>query len=352
MKKTRILVIEDNEDIRESTSEILELANYEVLQAHNGKIGVELATAHFPDLILCDIMMPELDGYGVLYLLNKNPQTAAIPFIFLTAKAERFDMRKGMEMGADDYLTKPFDDVELRNAIESRLNKKDKQEIFYSQSLDKLNHLISNTSGLAELDKMIADRKVRIIKKGQVIYYEGDDVVGIYLVLAGKVKTVKMSMDGREFLTGIYSMDEYFGIPSLISHEPYSESAEALEDATVCLLPKDMVEELLNKYPDVTRQFIHMLSNNLLEREEQLLQLAYHSVRKRMADVLVRLCKQEKQAAEMNLKISRDNLAAMAGMATETVSRILSDFRDEGILDKKGNQIVVLDALRLQNMKN
>ncbi|MNX64874.1 Transcriptional activator protein Anr [compost metagenome] len=161
-----------------------------------------------------------------------------------------------------------------------------------------------------------------------------------------------MSIDGREFLTGIYSMDEYFGIPSLISHEPYSESAEALEDATVCLLPKDMVEELLNKYPDVTRQFIHMLSNNLLEREEQLLQLAYHSVRKRMADVLVRLCKQEKVGAELHLKISRDNLAAMAGMATETVSRILSDFRDEGILDKKGNQIVVLDALRLQNMKN
>ena len=111
--QTTLLIIEDNEDIRESTAEILELAGYTVLKAENGKKGVELAQAHLPDLILCDIMMPELDGYGVLYLLNKNPETATIPFIFLTAKTERVDMRKGMEMGADDYLTKPFDEIEL-----------------------------------------------------------------------------------------------------------------------------------------------------------------------------------------------------------------------------------------------
>ena len=106
--KKKILIIEDNEDIRESSMEILELAGYVVLQAENGKIGVELAQKHLPDMILCDIMMPELDGYGVLYLLSKNQNTGNIPFIFLTAKAERSDMRKGMEMGADDYLTKPI----------------------------------------------------------------------------------------------------------------------------------------------------------------------------------------------------------------------------------------------------
>ena len=352
MKKTRILIIEDNEDIRESTTEILELAGYEVFQAHNGRIGIDVATAHLPDIILCDIMMPELDGYSVLYMLNKHPKTAAIPFIFLTAKAERIDMRKGMEMGADDYLTKPFDDVELLNAIEIRLSKKDRLQRFYSQSLDKLSNLLSGTSGIEELQKLIADRKVRTVKKRQVIYYEGDDVMGIYLVLSGRVKTVKMSIDGRELLTGIYTTDDYVGIPALLSHEEYSETAEALEDSTICLLPKEMVEELLNKFPEVTKQFIHILSNNLLDREEQLLQLAYHSVRKRMAEVLIRLCRQEKPAQIQYLKISRDDLAAMAGMATETVSRILSDFRDEQILDKKGNQIVVLDEARLQNVKN
>lgn len=214
MKKTRILIIEDNEDIRESTTEILELAGYEVFQAHNGKVGVDLATQYLPDIILCDIMMPELDGYSVLYMLNKHPKTAIIPFIFLTAKAERIDMRKGMEMGADDYLTKPFDDVELLNAIEIRLSKKDRLQQFYSQSLDKLSSLLSGTSGIEELKKLIADRKVRTVKKRQVIYYEGDDVIGIYLVLKGRVKTVKMSLDGRELLTGIYTTDDYVGIPA------------------------------------------------------------------------------------------------------------------------------------------
>ncbi|MNY28644.1 cAMP-activated global transcriptional regulator CRP [compost metagenome] len=112
------------------------------------------------------------------------------------------------------------------------------------------------------------------------------------------------------------------------------------------------MEDLLNRYPDVARQFIEILSNNLQEKEEQLLQLAYHSVRKRMAEVLTRLCKQEQEGTELTLRISRDNLAAMAGMATETVSRILSDFKDEGIIERKGSQIVILDQLRLQQMKN
>ena len=352
MSKTRILIIEDNNDIRESTAEILMLADYEVMEAKNGKIGVELATTHLPDLILCDIMMPELDGYGVLYLLNKNPQTSSTPFIFLTAKAERIDMRKGMEMGADDYLTKPFDDVELLNAIESRLVKKDKQKAFYSKSLEQLSGLIGNTTGLNALQKLVAERKVRQIKKKQVIYYEGDHVTGIFLVIQGKVKTVKLNEDGRQLMTGIYGEEEYFGITSLLLQEPYAETAEALEDTTICLLPKEMMEELLNQYPDLGRKFIKILSNHLLDKEEQLMQLAYHSVRKRLSEVLIRLAKQEKAVEPVVLKVSRDNLAALAGMATETVSRILSDFKEENIIERKGSQIQIMDFQRLLHMKN
>lgn len=120
---TRILLIEDNTEVRENIVEILELSQYEVLAAENGKVGVKLAQSGNPDLIICDIMMPEMDGYGVLHALSKNDTTAAIPFIFLTAKADRADLRKGMEMGADDYITKPFDDIELLNAVETRLKK-------------------------------------------------------------------------------------------------------------------------------------------------------------------------------------------------------------------------------------
>src|SRR5580765_4395228 len=118
-----LLIIDDHDDIRENIAEILTLAGYKTFTAANGKRGVEAAIRERPDLIVCDIMMPELDGYGVLHLLKKNPDTESIPFIFLTAKTERSDFRKGMEMGADDYITKPFDDIELLNAVEIRLKK-------------------------------------------------------------------------------------------------------------------------------------------------------------------------------------------------------------------------------------
>ncbi len=352
--RKKILIIEDNEDIRDSSVEILELADYEVLQADNGKTGVELAQRHLPDIILCDIMMPELDGYGVLYLLSKNPETANIPFIFLTAKAERADMRKGMEMGADDYLTKPFDDIELLNTIESRFLKKDKLEAFYSKSFESLQNLANQNQGLDELKSIISDRKVKLVRKKQIIYYEGDAISGIYLILSGRVKAIKLSEDGRELVTGMYGPEEYLGIQAMLSSDQYNETTEAVDDTTVCLLPKDTVKQLLDNYTDIGQKFIKILSSNLIEKEEQLLQLAYHSVRKRMAEILLRLAKQQNISDDNNtqIRISRDDLASMAGMATETVSRTLSDFKDESIIEKKGSVIQIVDSLKLQRMKN
>jgi len=354
MEKKKILIIEDNKDIRESSVEILELAGYKVLEADNGKTGVELAQKHLPDMILCDIMMPELDGYGVLYLLSKNRETANIPFIFLTAKAERADMRKGMDMGADDYLTKPFDDMELLNTIESRFQKKEKIEAFYSKSFESLQLLTNQNHGLDELKKIIADRKVKQVRKKQIIYYESDNITGIYLILTGRVKAIKLSEDGRELVTGMYGPDEYLGIQAMLSGDHYNETTEAVDDTTICLLPKDTVKQLLDTYTDIGQKFIKVLSCNLIEKEEQLLQLAYHSVRKRMAEILLRLSKQQNvsDSSEGQIRISREDLASMAGMATETVSRTLSDFKDEGIIEKKGSVIDIIDFTKLQKMKN
>ncbi|HCF29713.1 MAG TPA: hybrid sensor histidine kinase/response regulator [Cyanobacteria bacterium UBA11049] len=121
MKK--ILVIEDEAAVRVSLLDLLNAENYQVFEAGNGKTGVELAKAHLPDLIVCDVMMPELDGFGVLTALNQEPSTATIPFIFLTAKADKTDIRQGMELGADDYLIKPFTRNELLGAISARLQK-------------------------------------------------------------------------------------------------------------------------------------------------------------------------------------------------------------------------------------
>lgn len=350
MEKKRILIIEDNEDIRENTSEILELANYEVFQSSNGKQGVEMAIDHLPDIILCDIMMPEMDGYGVLHLLSKREDTALIPFIFITAKTDRTDIRKGIEMGADDYLTKPYDDIELLSAIESRLKKKELQKSLYSSNLSKMTNLFQNVSGLEELKRSFDERKIRSFKKKQVIYYEGDSANTAYLVLSGVVKTTKMTDDGKELMTGVYQAEKYFGIVSLFSGREYKETAEVLEDATLCSVPKDVIDQLLHKYPDIAAKFINILAQNVSDHEEQLLQLAYFSVRKRMAEVLIKL--HSSHSDKDSFEISRENLACMAGMASETVSRILGDFKAEKLIDKNAGTITIVSLDGLRKLKN
>ncbi|WP_310428614.1 anti-sigma factor antagonist [Chamaesiphon sp. VAR_48_metabat_135_sub] len=134
---TTILAIEDEAGIRENIQEILELEGFNVLTAENGKIGVQLAREHHPDLIICDVMMPELDGYDVLIALRQDPSTIKIPFIFLSAKAAKDDFRKGMSLGADDYLTKPFTPRDLREAISIRLEKQTMMIARYAQELER-----------------------------------------------------------------------------------------------------------------------------------------------------------------------------------------------------------------------
>jgi len=135
---TTILVIEDEEPIRENLVTLLEAEGYEVISAANGRVGVQLARQHLPDLILCDILMPELDGYGVYRELRQDPVTATIPFIFLTARANLTDVRAGMALGADDYLTKPFTREEVLQAIATRLAKRATVVRQFQSKMDEL----------------------------------------------------------------------------------------------------------------------------------------------------------------------------------------------------------------------
>lgn len=347
-----VLIIEDNQDIREGTAEILELADYTVYTAENGKKGVELAVAHSPDIILCDIMMPELDGYGVLYMLNKNEQTAHIPFIFLTAKAERTDMRKGMEMGADDYLTKPFDDMELLSAIESRLNKREnlKKSLNQGQVFDGL---LDEAKAARVLSELSESSRLRTYKKKQSIYQEGDLPLHVYFLKSGRVRTFMVYQDGREITTGMFTEGDFFGYESILAQVPYSDHAETLDLCDVHLIPRDDFNNLLFRNPAISRKFIRLLSGNIHEKQDQLLKLAYNSVRKRVADALVSLAEKigDTQAETSTFKVSRDDLASMVGTANETISRTLADFKDENLIEKEGSAIRILSLTRLRNVK-
>ncbi|HEY1025482.1 MAG TPA: response regulator [Sphingobacteriaceae bacterium] len=347
-----VLIIEDNEDIRESTAEILELADFTVYKADNGKKGVELAQAHLPDIILCDIMMPELDGYGVLFMLSKNEQTAGIPFIFLTAKAERSDMRKGMEMGADDYLTKPFDDMELLTAIESRLLKRNqlKKSLNNGGSLEGLLDEARSAKLLSELSE---SSRLRTYKKKQNIYMEGDQALNVYFVKSGKVRTYLVYQDGREIASGIFSEGDFFGYEAVLLNKPYSNNAETMDDSEINLIPRDEFHTLLFKNPGISRKFIQLLSGNVHEKQDQLLKLAYNSVRKRVADALVSLAEKFGQSAAdiSTIRVSRDDLAAMVGTANETISRTLADFKEERLIEKEGSAIRILSISKLRRIK-
>src|SRR5579859_1196052 len=123
MLMKKVLVIEDEPEMRRNLLTILKLEKFHPLGAENGRVGVKVAKAEKPDLVLCDVMMPELDGYGVLEALRADPEMVATPFIFLTARGEKVDQRCGMELGADDYLTKPVARTDLLGAINARLRR-------------------------------------------------------------------------------------------------------------------------------------------------------------------------------------------------------------------------------------
>ncbi|MCC7303328.1 MAG: response regulator [Bacteroidia bacterium] len=352
MKK--ILLIEDNPEMRENTCEILELAGYKVTTAVNGKIGVEAALRDNPDLIICDIMMPELDGYGVLHMLGTNPATASIPFIFLTAKAEKSDYRKGMSMGADDYLTKPFDDMELLTAVEIRLKKSEKLKGEFSRDAQGLDQFLEDAVSLEVIVEKSEKRRSRKIKKKENIYHEGTYPNGIFFLSEGKVKTFRINADGKEFITGLFQPGDFFGYNALLEGLSYQDSATALEEVELVFIPKEDFSSLLSSSRELAVKFIRMLSNNIREMEERLLKLAYNSVRKRVAEALVMLHDKYKSEGPdpFKITISRDDLANIVGTASETVIRTLSDFKEEQLIAIKGGTITVLNYDKLKNMKN
>ena len=346
MKK--ILLIEDNIDIRENTSEILSLAGYSVSTAENGKVGVDIAQRIKPDLIVCDIMMPELDGYGVLHILNKNADTSSIPFIFLTAKTEKTDIRKGMTLGADDYLTKPFDDTDLLNAIETRLRKHQLRTKQYDNTQTGLDHFIQDAQKALNLVDLCKDKKIKTFKKRAELFTEGDTPSTIYFVKSGNIKTFKSHPDGKELITNLYKAGDFFGFEPLLENAPYKETAVAMEDSEIILIPKNDFLILLNSQADVSASFISLLCRKVSDKESQLLNLAYNSVRQRTAEALLKVSGMSE--GKEKISISREDLAKIVGTASESVIRVLSDFKEEGLIEIESGKIKVLQRSKLEKV--
>lgn len=352
MDKKKILVIEDNPEMRENIAEILELANYEIVTAEDGKKGVAAAKSERPDLIICDVMMPELDGYGVLHILGKDPVTLAIPFIFLTAKSESVDVRKGMGMGADDYITKPFEEMDLLDAVEMRLKKSDALKAGPTRSISGVQGFMATATGKV-VEQVTKNHRTKHYSLREYVFREGDSPIYLYFLSKGKIKTFKMNDDGKEYITGLYNAGDFFGYAALLEHANYAESAQVIDDAEVLLIPKDDFYYLMNSNTEVIGSFIKLLADNIHQKEEQLIELAYSSVRKRVANALVQVYEKynAEKRADFTISLGREDLASIVGTATETVIRALSEFKEDGYIASKGRDIHVLNIEALKNYR-
>lgn len=350
----RILVIEDNKEVRENIAEILELSDYKVVAADNGKTGVETALKQPFDLVVCDIMMPQLDGYSVLHLLSKRKETRNIPFIFLTAKSEKADFRKGMEMGADDYLTKPFDGIDLLNAIEIRLKKSEESTPMILPGAAGIDDFI-NQAGRSGLVRLTSDqREVGDFKKKHVLYTEGQRPRVLYYIIKGKVKVYRINQEGKELITHIFSEGDFWGYNHILENINYRENAEVLEDASLMMIPATDFLELVTSDSRVAQQFIRLISRNVLEKEEDLLNLAYSSLRKKVAYGLIQQVATFRKPGEelTTLNLSRKEMAQAIGVATESFIRTVADFKEERLIDILDGKIVILNENKLRDLPN
>lgn len=342
MKK--ILLIEDNLDVRENTAEILQLSGYQVITSPDGKSGVEEAISQQPDLIICDIMMPGLDGFGVLHILNQRPETASIPFIFLTAKSEKSDMRLGMSQGADDYITKPFEETDLLKTVEVRLKRSDA-----SKANAKKMH---DWNDQDDQDATALFGNIKHYKKKEWVYHEGDPSLYVYRLRKGVVRLFCYNSDGKEFTTELLQEGSYFGYTGLFTGTARNESAETLEDSDIAIIPSEDFKRFLFSDHELLLQFLKMLSGNISQKEKELLNLAYDTVRKRVADALVKLTEKCPEIlTKQGLSVPRELLSSMAGTSTESAIRVLSGFKSDKIIEINGSNIWITQLEELKKIR-
>ena len=346
-----ILLIEDNTEMAENIQSILELANYAVISANDGKTGVDMALENLPDLILCDIMMPGLDGYGVLHILRNNPETESIPFIFLTAKAEKQDFRMGMNLGADDYITKPFDGIDLLKVVEMRIKRSAHLKTKLAKGPGDIATFFSNTKELKEFEKLSGNRPVRSFRRKNILFMEGQSPNELYHIEKGHVKTYKVNFDGKELITGMHGPGDFLGYMALLENKPYNESAESIDAVQVSIIPKQDFITLIYANKDVARKFIDLLSNNVEEMENRLMDVAYQSVRQRVAGELLKLAEQlPSDSIDKLITVSRRDISNIVGTATESLNRTLADFKDEKLVEITDHGLRIINKPKLEKV--
>jgi CRP-like cAMP-binding protein len=341
----KILLIVNDPEIRASSCEILELASYQVLQASDGKNGVEQAIAEHPDIIVTELEMPGLDGFGVLHLLQNKPWFANALFIVLCGVLDKKELRKAMEMGADDVIVKPFEGAELLSCIETRIRKQLLRQQLHP-SADSLKPSLQTESEL--LSYLIQDRNIDRYNKKQIVIKEGDRPTKVYYVLCGKARSFKTHPDGKDLVIDLYGPGDYIGFPDLLNGANYSETVETLDYTELAIIPRKDFEEVIQSSTIASKKFIEKLIQRSCQLQNRLLWLAYHSLRQKVAAAILQL--KEKYSCTPNgyfeINLNRAAFASIAGTATESSIRTLGEFKAEHLIELEAD-----GTIRLLNEK-
>ena len=343
--KKKILLIEDDAIVRDNTAEILTLASYIVITAENGKEGIDKAINYKPDLIICDILMPELNGYGVLQIVLRNKELQRTPFIFMTAKTKHEDMRKGMNLGASDYIIKPFEESELLSAIESRLKRKE----IYDKNKDHDEYTVNGITNFEDIIKYFGHKEKFKYRKDTQVYCEGNNSNHIFYIIRGEVKIVKNREDGKEFIIDIFREQRFFGFTSFIQNIPHNESAVTTKKTILIKITKEEFLKLVKQNPQLAINFLDILSENLDGVKSHLFHLVYSSVRKKTADILLQLNTINNN--DGTVEISRSNLANLIGIANESLIRALTELKEDEIIEIDRSFIKIINLEKLNNIK-
>lgn len=342
-----ILLIEDDENIRLNVSEILTLAKYKVIPASNGRDGINAALDRNPDLVISDIMMPAIDGFGVLHILRKNKGTKDTPFIFLTAKKENNDLRQAMNLGADDFIIKPFEGNELLNAVEKCIKRNNLDGNSITEPLAE----ITEAAGFKDpLSQLIETCDIMEYKSRHIIYKEGSMPRYLYFIKSGRVKTYKSHADGKDLVVGLYGKGDFIGYAIFLEGTYHVETAQVIEDCELVLIPWGKIDSLQNENPRVMKKFMKLLAESLMEKEEQVLGFAYNTLRKKVAEALMSFEKKYHNVENASIVIARDELASIAGTATESLIRTLTEFKQENLIEMNKGIITIINKRRLQNL--
>ena len=347
-----VLLIGNKDYFREHTAEMLKLALYRVLMAENGQQGIKLALQQKPDIVLCAIKRPGMDGYDVLEAFGKTPALASIPFILLSDSTARADIRAGMEHGADDFISKPYWGSELLNVIEVRLRKAELFQKLISPMVDGKGDLANPGRQGKELERLTQGKRVYLYKKKEILYLAGSQPSRLFFIRKGKVKIFRSNQDGKKLITGICHEGDYFGYLPLLEDTEYQETAQAMEDTQIAFIPKAEFLSLLSQNKQTSKSMLKMLAHNISEKMKLLSEMAYHSLRKRTADSLIFLndLYQPERESRPAIQISRQDIADIVGASTESLIRTLSELKNEHLIDIVDGKIVILDKEKLQKL--